>query len=365
MSGRFAPLLAWFACWLAAFAAPSDAEDYSRPGPFAVGLQKFMIPDATGAHPIATMVWYPAAGPAPDPAATLHDSVDAPAATAGPFPLVIVIHGHGGIGSMFGAVGRHFASHGMVVAAANYDNGPYDDGGSRGDQLAAWLLYSRPANVVRVIGYIDMLSAAGGQMAGVIDTSRIGVWGLSTGGTTAFQAAGAQVDLKAMDSWCEANMADSYASETCQFVGHEQAVATQYGVSDPFAAPMPPIWDSRVAALVAAAPGGELHAFGDRGIAAVKLPTLIMFASDDGVVLPKFNALWAYDGIGSTDKALGMFDDGGHTFFMSPSTRNFPEAAALATAFFLGNLKGNPADRAALMHDAASFPGLSFRTTLH
>ena len=30
---------------------------------------------------------------------------------------------------------------------------------------------------------------------------------------------------------------------------------------------MPPIWDIRVAALVAGASGGELHAFGDIGIA--------------------------------------------------------------------------------------------------
>ena len=128
---------------------------------------------------------------------------------------------------------------------------------------------------------------------------------------------------------------------------------------------MPPIWDKRVAALVAAAPGGELHAFGDKGIAAVKLPTLIMFASDDHVVSPKFNALWAYDGIGSPDKALAVFDRGGHTLFMTSSAPHFDEATALATAFFLAILKGNPADRAALMPNAVSFPGLSYRTTLH
>ena len=128
---------------------------------------------------------------------------------------------------------------------------------------------------------------------------------------------------------------------------------------------MPPVWDKRVSALVAASPGGELHAFGDKGIAAVKLPTLIMFASDDRVVSPKLNALWAYDGIGSPDKALAMFDHGGHTLFMNSLAPNFREATALATAFFLAILKNDPAGRAASMHDAASFPGLSYRTTLH
>jgi predicted dienelactone hydrolase len=266
---------------------------------------------------------------------------------------------------MFGAVGRPLASHGFVVAAADYDTGPLDGQGSWGDQQTVGLLYNRPASVVRVIGYADMWSAAGGKLAGVIDTSRIGVWGLSTGGTTAIQAAGAQVDLKALDAWCAANKEDASAYETCQFVGHEQALATRHGVADPFAAPMPPIWDKRVAALVAAAPGGELHAFGDRGIAAVKLPTLIMFASDDHVVSPKFNALWAYDAIGSPDKALAVFDRGGHTLFMTSSAPHFDEATALATAFFLAILKGDAEGRAALMPDALSFPGLSYRTSFH
>ncbi|RNJ41107.1 hypothetical protein B5V01_30480 [Mesorhizobium erdmanii] len=364
--GRFTHLLTGFLLWFAAFVAPLNAEDYTKPGPFAVGLQKFTFSDTSGKHPMATMVWYPAIGPAPDPAdAILKVATDAPAATTGPYPLVVVIHGLSGTGMMFGAVGGHLASHGFVVAAADYDTGPLDDGGSWEDRQTVWLLYNRPANVVRVIAYVDRLNAAGGKLAGVIDTSRIGVWGLSTGGTTAFQAAGAQIDLKALDAWCAANKEDTKAYETCQFVGHEQAIATHYGVSDPFAALMPPIWDTRVSALVAAAPGGELHAFGDKGIAAVKLPTLIMFASDDTVVSPKFNALWAYDGIGSPDKALAVFDHGGHTLFMNSWMPNFHEATALATAFFLAILKGNPADRAASMHDAASFQGLSYRSTLH
>ena len=364
--GRFTLLLTGFVLCFAAFVTPINAEDYTKPGPFPVGLQKFTFSDTSGKHSMAAMVWYPAAGPAPAPTATPMDLNDAPAATTGPYPLVVVIHGLSGVGMMFGSVGRHLASHGFVVAAADYDTGPFDDdGGLRADRQLVWLLYNRPSNVVRVIAYVDMLSAPGGKLAGVIDTSRIGVWGLSTGGTTAFQAAGAQIDFRALDTWCAANKEDTEAAETCQFVGHEQDIAAHYGVADPFAAPMPPIWDKRVAAVVAAAPGGELHVFGDKGIAAVKLPTLIMFASDDTVVSPKLNALWAYDSIGSPDKALAIFDHGGHTLFMNSLKPNFHEATALATTFFLAILKGKPADRAAAMHGAASLQGLSYRSTLH
>ena len=266
---------------------------------------------------------------------------------------------------MFGAVGRHLASHGFVVAAADYDTGPLPDGDSWGDQNIIGQLAERPASVVRVIGYADLLSAPSGKLAGVIDTSRIGVWGLSTGGTTAIQAAGAQVDLKALDSWCAVNKENALTYETCQFVGHEQALAKHHGVSDPFAAPMPPVWDSRVKALVAAAPGGELHVFGDQGIAAVKVPTLIMFASDDHVVSPELNALWAYGGIGSADKALAVFDRGGHTLFMTSSAPHFDDATALATALFLAILKGDADGKAALMPDVLAFPGLSYKSSFH
>jgi predicted dienelactone hydrolase len=172
---RIAVLLTGLAVWFAATVTPSHAGDYIKPGPFAVGLQRFTIPDTSGDHPMATMVWYPAAGPAPDQTAVL---MDAPAATTGPYPLVIVIHGLEALGSLFGPLGRHLASHGFVVAAANYDTGlagPLDDGVRLEDRRSVWLLYDRPVNVVRVIGYVDMLSAPGGKLAGIIDTSRIGV----------------------------------------------------------------------------------------------------------------------------------------------------------------------------------------------
>lgn len=363
---RLRLLLTGLVVWFTAFVANAIAADFTKPGPFAVGLQKFTIPDTSGKHPIPTVVWYPAAGPVPDlTAGSPTAMMDAPAATTGPYPLVVVIHGISGQGIMFGAVGRHLASHGLVVAAADYDTGPLPDGDTWGDQNAVGQLYDRPASVVRVIGYADQLSAPDGKLAGVIDTSRIGVWGLSTGGSTAFQAAGAQVDLKALDAWCADKKEDANATETCQFVGSEQALAKRHGVADPFAAPMPPIWDHRVAALVAAAPGGELHAFGDKGVAAVKLPTLIMFASDDHVVSPEFNALWAYDGIGSSDKALAVFDRGGHTLFMTSSAPHFDDATALATALFLAILKGDAEGRAALMPGALAFPGLSYKASFH
>ena len=55
-------LLTGTVVWLATLVSPSLATDFSKFGPFAVGLQRFEIPDVTGNYPLATMVWYPAAG---------------------------------------------------------------------------------------------------------------------------------------------------------------------------------------------------------------------------------------------------------------------------------------------------------------
>jgi predicted dienelactone hydrolase len=334
---------------------PANGADFSKPGPFAIGFQEFAIPDATG-EPLQTYVWYPAIGPAPDDAASIRSTPDAPPATTGPYPLVVLISGLTMRGTTYSRWGELLASHGFVAFASTYD---YIGGGGIGPRL----LYRRPADVVRVIGYADTLTASNGKLAGLIDTSHIGVWGMSTGGTTALQAGGARIDFKALNEWCAANEAERNG-ESCQFIGQESSTATLYGVPDPFAQPLPPIWDSRVAALVLASPGGELQVFGAAGIAAVKVPTLVMVASDDSMVKPELNGLWAYDGIGSKDKALAIFDKGGHALFVGLGP-HVAQAVTLTIAFFRHVLKGDPAGKAAVLTDAVSFSGLSYKTTLH
>lgn len=360
--------LTWVITWLVVLLPTANAVDFTKPGPFSVGVKEIAIPSVTGQLPLVTTAWYPAAAAVGDAAATiLRATKDAPPAKTGPFPLVIVIHGigEGGVGTAYAPLGKHLASFGFVVAASDYDFGLHDPpaaGLNAADQTATWLLYHRPSEVVRVISYAETLTAPDGELAGVIDVSRVGVWGHSSGGTTALLAGGAQIDFKALDSWCAVHGGEEAAIDTCQFVGHEKPVATLYGLEDPLAGLMPPIWDKRVAALVLAAPGGELHAFGDAGIAPVAMPTLIMFAPDDSTVKPEYNAIWAYDGISSQDKTIARFDKGGHLMFMGYGRRP-DQAKALAAAFFIDILKDEPAGKAALPPNELSFAGLTYRTT--
>jgi predicted dienelactone hydrolase len=104
---------------------------------------------------------YPAAGRALN-STKVKSTVDAPPATTGPYPLVLLIPCLTAPASTYDHWGQHLASYGFASA--------YDNGG-RGTHL----LYNRPVNVIHLIDDPDALTASGGKLAGVINTSRVGV----------------------------------------------------------------------------------------------------------------------------------------------------------------------------------------------
>lgn len=357
--------------------------DFAKPGPFSVGFQQFLLPDTAGKRPLALTVWYPAvAGPAdpsptaqsPLPSAVRASKDAAPAALGTAYPLVIIAHGLMGSGSVYFLWGTHLASYGFVVMTADArDFGDVSlDAQTNAAADAIVLLHDHPRDITREIGYAGTLTAPGGRLAALIDTTHVGVWGMTAGGTTALQAAGARIDFQALASWCKDKRSDYFAEESCQYVGHERAVAARYGVTDPMAAPLPPTWDRRVAALVLAAPGGQLHAFDGAGLVGVTVPVLIMAGKADTSVSPAYNALWAYGQIGSPTKALAMFDGGTQRMFRSccgydptkggPSFRDLK--GHLATAFLLDVLKRDPTAHQALLPGAVTVPGVEYQTTM-
>jgi predicted dienelactone hydrolase len=288
----------------------------------------------------------------------------------------------GGSRYIYFGVAEHLASYGFVVLGVEHTGMALRElilGTSEvGTPNNISSLYYRPSDVTRTIAFADTLTAAGSQLAGLIDTDHIAVWGHSTGGTTVFQAGGARIDFPALNAWCTGKKADPFAEESCQFIGHEENLAGLYGVDDPGVALFPPLWDARVDALVAAAPGGELHAFGDEGIAAVEVPMLIIFGSLDPIVSPEYNAHWAYDKIGSQSKALVGFLNGDHSMFVNCPAffrdgcgydavwdidRVHDLVNHFTTVFLLATLKGDTDAAAALAPDAVAFPGITYETT--
>ncbi len=360
---------------------PVPLQDYAEQGPFWVGARQSTLPDDGEGRPVPITMWYPAlaqhvsggttttGAPAADGSAAVQGAlVDAPPElAAGPFPLLVLSPGLGGPAGVYTPLAVHLASYGFVVVGADHGDKFLDAAGA-----TTALLYDRPHDVVREIAYADLLTAPDGALAGLIDTEQIAVFGHSTGGTTTFQAGGARVDFSALEAWCLDKMEDPLALETCQFVGQRDVLAAKHGVDASQGDPLPSLWDSRVDALVAMAPGGELHAFGDEGMSAVQVPTLILQGAADEVVSPEYNAQWAFDQIGSANKTLAEFDGGTHLMFIfccgydviAGGPRVEDLSAHLTTAFLLDILKGDKTAHAALLPDAVSFDGVEYTTTL-
>jgi predicted dienelactone hydrolase len=127
-----------------------------------------------------------------------------------------------------------------------------------------------------------------------------------------------------------------------------------------------------VKALVAMAPGGELHVFGDAGLAELRVPVMILQGTNDDMVSPDYNAYWAYERLGSTNKTLVKLQGGNHLMFarvfgyaVNPAGPESDDPKAyLSTAFLLDLLTGDEAAHAALLPDAVTFDGVEYTTTL-
>ena len=170
-----------------AFAATSAP---LQPGPYAVGKENFRLIDShrtTAAHNgnpevaqriLETSVWYPAQNrsfewlrPGPRPLAT----------DACPAPLVIYSHGFMSFRSNGAYLARYLASHGYIVAAANF---PLTRFGTPGGPQFTDVI-NQPGDVSFIIDrLLGWSETADNRFAGCIDPERIAAVGLSLGGLT-------------------------------------------------------------------------------------------------------------------------------------------------------------------------------------
>lgn len=263
---------------------------YAARGPHVVGSRDYVISEDT--YAINAVIWYPATNPSNVPEEITYKISnghqvfygrpvkgqaiqDADPDTAdGPYPLVILSQGLTAWSEALSYLSEHLASHGFVVISSD----------PRGETLERFYrgAATRPLDTNRLIAFADELTAADGDLAGLIDTEHLAVSGASSGGWTALVGGGAQFDW----SWCDANpdlVAKTELSNCREFVPNQEAIASLLGL-DPVPTGMwPQMNDPRVDAVIALAPDGDIWGADYQGVAGVQVPTLVMAGSADSV----------------------------------------------------------------------------------
>ena len=368
-----------------------DAPPYAIRGSHAAGTMDYVVePDSE--RPIITTIWYPAVMPEdmggmepeiiytlfpamPDLTAVGHAILDAEQDTAnGPYPLILVSHGSPGSRFVMPYLGEHLASYGFVVISMDHVGDTMMD-----KHDFQYAFYNRTLDVTRTIDAAEELTAAGGLLAGMIDTEHVGMTGLSMGGMTSLLEGGAAFNLIQFDKICSMR---PDAEEACKWTENIGDLATAAGL-DSVPNGLWPVWaDPRIDAIMPLVPGPEV--IGAEGAASVSVPTLLILGSNDTTVPTEFVGYPIWEGLGTDSKTLVDFINGNHAFgvvscaasprlgqlawgWCSDPVWDMDRAHDLidhfATAFFLSQFKDDADAAAALAPVNVQFPGIQYETT--
>jgi predicted dienelactone hydrolase len=382
-------------------ARQSDALIYAQRGRFPVGTREFTVEDTE--RPLNVTIWYPALNPERVPETTTYVASllvqlegeairnAQPATNFGPFPLVIFSHGSGGFRFQSLYLTEHLASYGFVVMAADHPGNTLFDQLQRDGflrNLAPSYIY-RPQDVLREIGFAETLTAAGGELEGLVDVNRIAVMGHSFGGYTALAAAGARLNFDALSHWCDDQTAevginpDAFIYTVCFLRDDAENLAELRGFSAVPSGTWPPTTDPRIQAVIALAPwNGPI--FGEGGLDGVTIPAMVIVGSEDTVTPPERDAYAVYDALPGRPKMLVTLDGADHFVFAiecpeflsrteftrmcSDPVWDMEEAHDyinyFSTAFLLSVFYGDAGAQMALMPGGVMFEGITYSAEL-
>lgn len=374
-----------------------DAPPYAVHGPHAVSTREFTIETAGRTVPVT--VWYPALNP-DSRAEEITYSMDvgdqglpqypalgnalldaAPDLSGAPYPLVVWSHGAYLYRQTNVYLAEHLASQGFVVVAGNHE----DNWGTFPAPNATSIV-SRPADVSAWIDFAEAQSAAGGELAGLVDTEHIAVGGHSYRGYTALAVAVALFDPNwYLNVACADNvLAEDDPLNDCSTIERELPALASLAGLDAVPAGLWPSWqDPRVDAIFLLAPSSV---FGVEGAAAVTIAVLSLTGSADPMQDAALHVYLTHENLASANKSMVVFQEGGHTMFLNDcnSATGMANVAYewcsdavwdtdrvhdltnhLATAFLLAELKGDAEAAAALAPENVAFPGIRYETTAY
>jgi predicted dienelactone hydrolase len=286
-------------------------------------------------------VWYPAEISASASHPYLPDSSGAP------YPLIVYSHGYGGTPDMQSyTYTDYLVSHGFVVAGANHLD----------ESNVGWkTLVDRPLDILFVINQLAGLKE--GPITGIVDTDRVGVTGFSAGGYGTVAVSGARIDLGYLTNWCAeqgGTAPPGYCDDLADSVGL-RSYGTELGVAAE-GETWPAMTDERIRAVLPIAPCFT-RLFGDKGLAEVSIPVLIVAGTGDENCVYEVDSVFLFDSLGAADRYLVSMAGLGHMGLADQ--RDLLRHYALA--FFERYLRDDTSyDQYLTPESAAAFPSASF-----
>ena len=308
----------------------------SEPGPYFAGNRVLtMIDDSRNGRKVELLIWYPAQMQSDANGRPIVRDASTDMSGA-PYPVILTEENSGRYIFM-----SHLATHGFVMAAVRNHTYNYDPA-SRVDSA----LFE---NVRDFLFALEQLTTEPPtELEGMMDTNSVGVTGYSYGGDIALTMSGARIDLEFYRSQCAQipNLVPEpmrwvYEDFYCldanwdNFVSYmgEDITSSKDGLWQP-------LTDERIQAVMPMAPTVSWY-FGERGLAAVDRPVLLIWGTRDVDSSYAIEAGYTFDRLINADRYLISFI--GYTHTMLPeSEKGTARIKHFATAFFGYYLQDHP-----------------------
>jgi predicted dienelactone hydrolase len=305
----------------------------SEPGPFNAGNRKYTILDESrDGRKIDLLIWYPALMKTDDEGKPIvRDAL--PDGRNAPYPLIITEEDSGRYIYL-----SHLASHGFILMVVQ------SPPSGQTEQLETYLFIDQVRDFLLALDL--MSSEPPEELQGLIDFDQVGVTGYSYGGDISLAISGARIDPEFYLSQCEqlASIVPSllqwvYIKWTCLDAGKWDDFVAYAGaeITTSEDGLWQPITDERIRAVMPMAPNLYWY-YGERGLAAVDRPTLLIWGTKDNLSPYQLEAAHTYESLGTPERFLISFI--GRTHMMPFMDEAAARIKHFATAFFGYYLQG-------------------------
>lgn len=283
-----------------------DGEDFppaDEPGPYGIGFRTMDVTYTPAgfdeARTINVSIWYPTNDASGDPTVyfdliTRDDVYLDATPVAGVHPVFAFSHGNGGIAEQSYFLTEHFASHGWIVVAPDHTGNTIADIDAA---LIPDMVVLRPLDITAMLDEVYDLPASD-PLAGLPGDILVAS-GHSFGGYTTLALAGGSFDVETIVDECEIDP----MGLVCSSLTPERIKQLKAGFADPrvdLALPLTP---------------GAITIFGDDGLGAIEVPTMLMTSLLDETTPNDQDGDPAWSGLNDPQDLRVDFLTGGHYTF--------------------------------------------------